>query len=53
MWMERLDHRFHAEFGYTLPQPWRTEKTGYYAGTTRSAGEGAGNVTFVRIFNAG
>jgi cathepsin A (carboxypeptidase C) len=51
--MERLDHRFHVEFSVTQSTQWRTEKTGYFAGTVRSAGEGAGNVTFVRIFNAG
>lgn len=53
LWMEKLDHRFHVEFGVTPSKPWRTEKTGYFAGNVRSAGQGAGNVTFVRVFNAG
>ncbi|KAI0095179.1 Alpha/Beta hydrolase protein [Irpex rosettiformis] len=53
LWKERLDHHFHVEFGLTSPEPWRTEKRGYFAGTTRTAGEGAGNVIFVCIFNAG
>jgi cathepsin A (carboxypeptidase C) len=51
-WMSRLEHKFHAEFQLTTPEPWITSSS-VYAGDVRVAGYGSGNVTFVRIFDAG
>ena len=54
--MERLDNPFHAEFSSTPFSLWLTSKSNYPAGEVRSAGgaqTGAGNYTFVRIYDAG
>ena len=51
--MSRLEHTFRSEFATTPDLPWRTLDSGHHAGTARAAGLGAGNVTFVRVFEAG
>ncbi|PSR72048.1 hypothetical protein PHLCEN_2v12078 [Hermanssonia centrifuga] len=53
LWMSRLEHRFHDEFARTPSLRWRTKRAGTYVGEVRSAGPGAGNVTFVQIYDAG
>ncbi|KAH8099460.1 peptidase S10 serine carboxypeptidase [Cristinia sonorae] len=53
LWMTRLQNDFHAEFSEAGNNLWRTKESGYLAGTVRGAGKGAGNYTFVRIFDAG
>ncbi|TCD62876.1 hypothetical protein EIP91_006282 [Steccherinum ochraceum] len=56
LWMDRLQNDFHEEFAATPPVPWRTVKSHYLAGEVRSAGgagTGAGNYTFVQIYDAG
>ena len=50
--MSRLDHRFHDEFLGAPSLPWKT-MSGLHVGQVRVAGHGAGNVTFVRVFDAG
>lgn len=50
--MTQLEHDFHSEFEEAPTLPWTT-KSGQYAGNVRAAGSGAGNVIFVRIFDAG
>lgn len=50
--MTDLDHKFHPEFKAAPSLPWKTD-SGQHVGQVRVAGHGAGNVTFVRIFNAG
>ncbi|EKM61775.1 uncharacterized protein PHACADRAFT_190964 [Phanerochaete carnosa HHB-10118-sp] len=51
-WMSRLEHDFHAEFDRAPTLSWKMA-TGEHAGNVRVAGPGAGNVTFVRMFEAG
>lgn len=51
-WMSRLEHNFHAEFSRAVSLPWNTH-SGRHAGQVRVAGHGAGNVTFIRVFDAG
>jgi len=56
LWMTRLQHAFHAEFSAAPSRPWRTSSTKYLAGEVRfagGAGSGAGNYTFVQIYDAG
>ncbi|KAJ3488119.1 hypothetical protein NLJ89_g11648 [Agrocybe chaxingu] len=55
-WVEALPTKFSEEFVKTKPIPWVTTETGRTAGSVRSAGSagfGAGNVTFVNVFEAG
>jgi len=53
-WMEKLDgHSFHGEFKLASPSPWITLNSGKNAGYVRSAGPGAGNYTYVAVFEAG
>ena len=52
LWMSRLEHTFHEEFASAPNLPWYTE-SGAHAGQVRAAGKGAGNVTFVRVFDGG
>jgi len=54
-WVEALEHKFHKEFVAAETKPWITIESGRQAGTVRSAGGGygAGNVTFVTVFEAG
>ncbi len=51
--MSRLEHRFHDEFTRTPSLRWATKRAGTYVGEVRSAGPGAGNVTFVQVYDAG
>jgi cathepsin A (carboxypeptidase C) len=51
-WVEALDSKFHDEFAASDAVPWVTKRSGKLAGSVRSAG-GAGNVTFVTVFDAG
>lgn len=51
-WMGRLDHAFHAEFQRAISEPFKTA-SGEHVGDVRIAGPGSGNVTFIRIFDAG
>ncbi|THH31031.1 hypothetical protein EUX98_g3169 [Antrodiella citrinella] len=56
LWMTRLSNAFHTEFLTTVSVPWRTLRSNYLAGQVRSAGgavKGAGNYTFVQIYDAG
>ena len=53
LWMSRLHHVFHAEFSTARSIPWKEHDTRIVSGTARAAGRGAGNVTFVRIYEAG
>ena len=50
--MSRLEHVYHDEFESALERPWVTD-TGFHVGMVRKAGPGAGNFTFVQIFDAG
>jgi len=55
-WVEQLSTSFSEEFSNTEPVPWVTADTGRVAGEVRSAGRrgfGAGNVTFVNVYEAG
>ncbi|KAK7695150.1 hypothetical protein QCA50_002340 [Cerrena zonata] len=54
-WMIRLVHDLHNEFVKAPSLVWRTKASNYSAGRFRRAGPdgGAGNVTFVEIFDAG
>ncbi|KAJ3556355.1 hypothetical protein NM688_g2075 [Phlebia brevispora] len=52
LWMTRLEHWYHEEFESTLSIPWMLE-SGFHVGMVHAAGPGAGNVTFVQIFDAG
>ena len=55
-WVEELDHAFHKEFKAAPSIQWITAGTGRVAGEVRSAGGGgfgAGNVTFVNVYEAG
>jgi hypothetical protein len=54
--MENLEHVFHKEFKAAPSIQWVPAGTGRVAGEVRSAGGngfGAGNVTFVNIYEAG
>ena len=54
--MEKLENKFHDEFAQSAPTAWLTLDSGRQAGLVRSAGgDGftAGNLTFVRVFEAG
>ncbi|KAK7060124.1 hypothetical protein VNI00_000888 [Paramarasmius palmivorus] len=51
-YVEALDTKFHDEFSEAKLLPWRVPATGRLAGEVRSAGA-AGNVTYVRIYDAG
>ncbi|KAI0053413.1 serine carboxypeptidase [Auriscalpium vulgare] len=55
-WMAQLEHKFHKEFAASTSEKWVTAGTGRVAGEVRSAGGGgfgAGNVTFVQVYEAG
>ncbi|EIM83602.1 serine carboxypeptidase [Stereum hirsutum FP-91666 SS1] len=55
-WMSALEHDFHSEFAASEATKWVTTETGRVSGQVRSAGGGefgAGNVTFVEVFEAG
>ncbi|KZP29266.1 serine carboxypeptidase [Athelia psychrophila] len=53
-WLEAMEHTFGAEFVAAPTEQWVTIESGKEAGTVRSAGgHGAGNVTFVTVFDAG
>ncbi|KAH9975097.1 serine carboxypeptidase [Lactifluus volemus] len=55
-WVENLETRFHKEFESAPSMKWIPARSGRVAGEVRSAGGngfGAGNVTFVNIFEAG
>ena len=52
-WMLKLEHDFHGEFVSAPSTPWRVGPSGGLAGEVRSAGGGAGNVTFIRVYEAG
>ncbi|KAH8980717.1 Alpha/Beta hydrolase protein, partial [Lactarius hatsudake] len=54
-WVENLEHKFHEEFKAAPPIQW-VERSGRVAGEVRTAGGGdlgAGNVTFVNVYEAG
>jgi hypothetical protein len=55
-WVENLEHKFHKEFKAAPNIQWVTAGEGRVAGEVRSAGGsgfGAGNVTFVNVYEAG
>ncbi|KAH9996036.1 Alpha/Beta hydrolase protein [Russula vinacea] len=55
-WVENLEHKFHKEFKRAPSIQWVTAREGRVAGEVRSAGGrgfGAGNVTFVNVYEAG
>ncbi|KAF7976195.1 hypothetical protein HWV62_7370 [Athelia sp. TMB] len=53
-WLEALEHKFDSDFAAAPTEQWITFETGREAGTVRSAGgQGAGNVAFVTVFEAG
>ncbi|KAF5390154.1 hypothetical protein D9757_002924 [Collybiopsis confluens] len=56
-WVDALETQIQEEFNAAKPIPWITAKGGRLAGTVRSAGNargfGAGNVTFVTVYEAG
>ncbi|KAI0756437.1 alpha/beta-hydrolase [Daedaleopsis nitida] len=53
-WMLQLEHKHHEEFANAPLLPFITKLTGDVGGKVRSAGgRGAGNVTFVQIFDGG
>ncbi|OAX40545.1 alpha/beta-hydrolase [Rhizopogon vinicolor AM-OR11-026] len=55
-WVEQLDTVFLDEFSTAPTEQWVTMRSGKMAGTVRSAsgaGSGAGNVTFVTVYEAG
>ena len=52
--MLQLEHKYHDEFSNAPLLPFITELTGDVGGKVRSAGgHGAGDVTFVQIFDGG
>lgn len=54
--MSALEHNFHTEFAASKATKWVATETGRVTGQVRSAGGGgfgAGNVTFVEVFEAG
>lgn len=55
-WVEQLDTIFSEEFSTAATEQWVTIRSGKVAGTVRSAGgggSGAGNVTFVTVYESG
>jgi cathepsin A (carboxypeptidase C) len=55
-WVESLENKFHKEFKAAPSIQWVTAGEGRVAGEVRSAGGsgfGAGNVTFVNVYEAG
>jgi carboxypeptidase C (cathepsin A) len=55
-WVEQLDTIFTDEFSTATTEQWVTIGSGKIAGTVRSAGgggSGAGNVTFVTVYESG
>ncbi|KDQ62956.1 hypothetical protein JAAARDRAFT_119033 [Jaapia argillacea MUCL 33604] len=52
-WMLALDTKFTEEFTSSPALPWVTLSSGNIAGLVRSAGPGAGNYTFVNVYEAG
>lgn len=55
-WVEQLDTVFLEEFSTAPTEQWVTLRSGKVAGTVRSAGgagSGAGNVTFVTVYESG
>ncbi|KAH8983045.1 Alpha/Beta hydrolase protein [Lactarius hatsudake] len=55
-WVENLEHKFHKEFKAAPSIQWVIGRSGRIAGEVRTAGGGdfgAGNVTFVNIYEAG
>ena len=52
--MLKLEHKLHEEFSHAPFLPFVTKHTGDFGGRVRSAGDwGAGNVTFVQIYDGG
>lgn len=52
--MLKLEHKYHEEFSHAPLLPFISELTGTPGGKVRSAGgAGAGNVTYVQIFDGG
>ena len=55
-WVENLEHKFHEEFKVAPSIQWVIGRSGRVAGEVRTAGGsgfGAGNVTFVNVYEAG
>lgn len=55
-WVTKMESKFHDEFKQSPHLPWTTIETGTRAGEVRYAsggGETAGNVTFVKVYEAG
>lgn len=52
-WMQKLEHNYHSEFAIAPARRWKTTESGLVGGEVRSAGPGAGNVTFVQVYDAG
>ncbi|KAH9023151.1 Alpha/Beta hydrolase protein [Lactarius pseudohatsudake] len=55
-WVENLEHKFHKEFKAAPSIQWVIGRSGRIAGEVRTAGGGdfgAGNVTFVNVYEAG
>ncbi|KAJ3526965.1 hypothetical protein NMY22_g9960 [Coprinellus aureogranulatus] len=56
-WVEALETKFSSEYRQSKALPWISLESGRVAGSVRSAGNsasfGAGNVTFVEVFEAG
>ena len=55
-WVEGLENKFHDEFKRSEFLPWVTQKSHRRAGEVRHAGGGgstAGNLTFVKVYDAG
>ena len=55
-WVEDLENKFHDEFKQSEFLPWVTQESYRRAGEVRYAGGGgstAGNLTFVKVYEAG
>lgn len=52
-WMLAMEHKYHTELQRAVPLPLITQKSRTVGGEIRTAGEGAGNVAFARIYDAG
>ena len=52
-WVEKFDSDFTFEFAAADKVPWRVPGSKKVVGSVRSAGSGAGNVTFVTVYEAG
>ena len=51
--MLNLEHKFHREFSHSPLLSFLVDPSGMLGGKVRSAGPGAGNVTYVQIFDGG